>query len=385
MKPSRFRYLPLLLLFLLLFGCGGEKEGVYEEEGAYGKEMPAAPEMAKSSVRDRSTDSSVAEMKESAPAEVSPGASHPKKAEERKRIYSGYSRLMVDDVEEQKDNISRIAEESGGYVESVYESTIIIRIPAESFEIIFSAILKLGEIINKSIETYDVTEYFRDLSVRLEIAEKTRTRLYVLLEKTDDVEERLKILREIKRLTEQIERIRLTLDLLERQIALSRITIELIPRLPVEDQDRQSIPFYWIANLKPLYPSLGELKGKIDFELSDDFAVFTDERIFRAESPDGIRVRVSSTENKPEGDSMFWQKALSYHLGKFYRETDELEFEDVQAVLFLSKDRKPFYYLVGVAAVKKTLFVIEVFFPDEAIFRENIAVIKEALAGFQVR
>jgi len=330
-------------------------------------------------------DSSGAEMQASTPVEVSSDASAPEKAEERKRIYSGYSRLMVNDVEEQKENISRIAEESGGYVESIYESTIIIRIPAENFDTIFSAILKLGEIINKSIETYDVTEYFRDLSVRLEIAEKTRTRLYVLLEKTDDVKERLRILREIKRLTEQIERIKLTLDLLERQIALSRITVELIPRLPVEEQDRRSIPFYWIANLKPLYPSLGELKGKIDFELSDDFAVFTDERIFRAESPDGIRVRVSSTENQPEGDSIFWQQALSYHLGKFYRETDELECEDVQAVLFFSKDRKPYYYLVGVVAEEKTLLVIEVFFPDEVIFRENIAVIKEALAGFQVR
>jgi len=370
----------------MLFGCGEKEEVVeYRGEGAYSKEVPAAPDMAKSAAPVRSLDSSGAEMQVSTPAEVSPGASPPEKVEERKRIYSGYSRLMVDDVEEQKENISRIAEESGGYVESVYESTIIIRIPAESFDTIFSAILKLGEIINKSIETYDVTEYFRDLSVRLEIAEKTRTRLYVLLEKTDDVKERLRILREIKRLTEVIERIKLTLDLLERQIALSRITVELIPRLPAEEQDRQSIPFYWIANLKPLYPSLGDLKGKIDFKLSDDFAVFTDERIFRAESPDGIRVRVSSTENQPEGDSMFWQKALSYHLGKFYRETDELEFEAVQAVLFLSKDRKPFYYLVGVAAVRETLFVIEVFFPDEAIFRENIAVIKEALAGFGLR
>lgn len=119
--------------------------------------------------------------------------------------------------------------------------------------------------------------------------------------------------------------------------------------------------------------------------MSDDFAVFTGERIFRAESPDGIRVRVSSTENQPEGDSRFWQNALSFHLGKFYRETDELEFEDVQAVLFLSKDRKPFYYLVGVAVEQETLFVIEVFFPDEAIFKENIAEIKEAFAGFGLR
>jgi len=142
-------------------------------EGAYHEEMPAAPEMAKSAAPARSLDSSGAEMTVSTPVEVSSDTSAPEKVEERKRIYSGYSRLMVDDVEEQKENISRIAEESGGYVESVYEGTIIIRIPAESFDTIFSAILKLGEIINKSIETYDVTEYFRDLSVRLEIAEKT--------------------------------------------------------------------------------------------------------------------------------------------------------------------------------------------------------------------
>ena len=222
-------------------------------------------------------------------------------AQERRRIYSGSARLLVDDIGERKRAIALLAEEQGGYVEATYERSIVVRVPAGRFQEIFERLLTFGEVQHKSVETQDVTEAYSDLQARLGLAEKTRERLYALLEKTSDVEERLRILREIKRLSEEIERFRLTLELLDRQIAFSRIGVELVPRLDAEQQGRQGIPFRWIAALDPVSPSLGRLDGRVNLDLGDDFAVFSRERIFRAEGPDGTRVRVGTTANRPPG------------------------------------------------------------------------------------
>ena len=174
---------------------------------------------------------------------------------------------------------------------------------------------KLGEVANKVIETYDVSDTLRDQETRLRLAERARERLYQLLERSSDVKERLAILREIKRLTEEIEQVRLSLELLKNQIALSRITVELIPRQPEGEPRRAGIPFPWVAALNPLYPSLPRSAGKAVPVLSDDFAVFRKEAGFRAESPEGTRVRLGGTRNTPQGDAAFWQKALIFHLG----------------------------------------------------------------------
>ena len=90
---------------------------------------------------------------------------------------------------------------------------------ASKFDGLFAAVLEFGDVLFKSAETVDVSEAFSDLSSRLDIAEKARERLYILLGKTDDVDERLKILREIRRLTEEIEQIRLTLTGLSKLVA----------------------------------------------------------------------------------------------------------------------------------------------------------------------
>lgn len=309
----------------------------------------------------------------------------PVKPEDRMRVYSGFCRLRVESVEKTESRIFSIAGQNGGYVESSYSGKIIIRIPAEKFGDIFSAILGLGEVIHKTIETYDVTEQFQDLTARLEIAEKTRERLYVLLEETDDVEERFRILKEIKRLTDEIESIRLNLEMIKNQISFSRITVELIARLAQGPAGKEKIPFLWIRNLDPLYGSLRHIKGRVAFELGDEFAVFEKEDPFRAESAEGTRVRLGTTRNEPAGDSSFWQKALSYYLGKYYKETVDFEFGEVKGVIFASKDAESFYYLAGVAIDNDTIYVVEIFFPDRAAFDKRRYEIKESLEGFSVK
>lgn len=393
------------LLFVLFQGCSKsepyqgthKRERAYEEkeydadyaEAEYGLSESDVPEPA-SLMKEPSSESGSAGDSAAAqqPVEFS---DTPETPDQRKRIYSGYCSIRVDSVENRKVEIFSLAEETGGYVESAFSGIIVIRVPAEKFDEIFETVLGLGEVVHKSIETYDVTEYFRDLSVRLEIAEKTRDRLYKLLEKTDDVDERVELLREIRRLTDEIERIRQNLEMIKKQISFSRITIELIPRLTGQTEDKNSIPFGWIRELDPLYVSLPRLKGRISIELEDGFAVFVKEESFRAESPEGTRVRVGTTPNEPEGDMVFWQEAIAYHLNSFYKATEELDLGRVRAVLFTSKDTKPFYYLTGVASAdsgasrNKTLYIIEIFFPDTAALELRLDGIIKSLEGFGAR
>jgi hypothetical protein len=309
----------------------------------------------------------------------------PQKPAERKRIYSGFCRLIVDEVEKAKTDLTQFAERNGGYVESAYENTIVLRVPAARFRELFEAILDRGELLYKSIETFDVSDYFRDQEIRLRTAERARDRLYTLLGRTDDVEERLAILREIKRLSEEIESIRLRLESLERQISFSRITVELVPRLPVGEIRKEDIPFAWIASLEPVYGSLPRLRGRVKLQLGEEFAVLEERRAFRAESSGGTRVRIGSTRNSPRGDEVFWQRALLHHLQPFYRQAEALEAGLVRGVLFTSKDRNPYAYLVAVQIKGGKLYVVEVFFPDAEAKEQHLEDIREALGSMEVR
>jgi hypothetical protein len=377
-KNTFFCFILLIIWSIFFLNCAGMREGASPVDERYAKSGEVAYEEESLSI----DETGKAEPDTETAALLSEETQEPK---ERLRIYTGFTELIVDKVDESKRSIMQIAQQSGGYVESVQENSIIIRVPAARFFDIFQQVLSLGQVHSKSIESIDVTEYYQDISTRLQVAEITRARLYKLLDKTTDTEERVKILQEIRRLTEEIEKLKLTQELLEQQIAFSRIIIQLIPRLAQQVFSRDEIPFYWIAILDPLYPRLDNYYKEIEFSLDDDFAVFSRENRLRTETADGIRVRISATANNPEGDSLFWQRALDFHLGKFYKSTEKYDFNQVKAVLFESKDAKPFYYLVGVYIDKDTIFVIEAFFPDSAARQAKFNSVKQAIENFKVK
>ena len=361
-------------LLALCVGCAGGMSGAKKAHAPAGKEVGVDLEE-RQIVSDRGETGTSLEK----------SAYVPLKPEDRKRVYSGFCQVRVESVEKTRSRIFSIAEQSGGYVESSYSDNIIIRVPAERFREVFKTIVDLGEVIDKTIETYDVTEEYQDLTARLEIAERTRERLYKLLEETDDVEERIRILKEIKRLTDEIESIKQNLEMIKQQISFSRITVGLVARLTQQPEGKEKIPFDWIGKLDPLYASVRSLKGTIELELGGEFAVFEKDVAFRAESAEGTRVRVGTTRNEPLGDSSFWQKALSHFLRNYYKETVEFESGKVRGVIFTSKDADPFYYLVGVVTQKDTIYVIEAFFPDGASLDKRLDGIKESIGGFDVK
>ncbi|MBN2049780.1 MAG: DUF4349 domain-containing protein [Spirochaetales bacterium] len=385
-------YSVFFLVLAVFSGCasfgGGYKEAAgYPDYDEYETRdlAPAPLSMAKSSAP--IAEETVAPMSMSVDTIAEAQSPPPEEPVRRLKVYSGFSRLIVEDPEETRNTIADLATDNGGYVEGIWGNLVVIRVPAEWFNELFQKILALGRVDYKNIETVDVTEYFTDLSTRLEIAERTRERLYTLLEKTEDVEERLKILREIRRLTEEIEGIRNTLASLEKMIAFSRIQVELVPRLAEDSGLRQTIPFPWIAGLHPLYPSLGAPVKKPELSLGEGFAVFSEDEVYRAEDPLGVRVRISGTVNQPVGDTAFWQEALAFHLSPLYAEAERVELQDgaIKGVLFTSKDKDPFYFLVAQEVVGDRIVVIEVFFPDARALEKMREPVFTALQGAVLR
>lgn len=294
---------------------------------------------------------------------------------ERLRIYNGSAGLIVENPEDTRTDLEKITRDSGGYVESSYSDYLVLRVPAEDFDEIFKIILTMGKVDFSRVETWDVTEAFADTERQLLTAEETRNRLYVLLERSTDPTERARILREIGRLTEEIESLKQQLSTLSARIAFSRITVQLTPRIQ-GDFSRENIPFSWIAYLDPLFPAGAKLKGKLSLNPGNDFAVFTKESIYMAESSEGVSIMVSTVENSPRGDNDFWHRALIFHLEPYYSSLKEINItlgsRELPGVELVSKDRDPFKYFVGVISDGRNLHIVEIFSPDSTVSFDSL-------------
>ncbi|TFH06164.1 MAG: DUF4349 domain-containing protein [Spirochaetales bacterium] len=288
----------------------------------------------------------------------------------RLRVYSADMELSVGSVQETRQEIIDYAEGIGGYIESSGSAPggeyLVIRVPAEHFDQALAQIQSYGEVLSRSVQTADVTDQFFDLERRLEIATSARDRLYQLLERSEEADERVAILRDIRRLTEEIEQLRSSLESLSRLIQFSRIAVQLRARIQTNQLFLERIPFAWIAQLDPLQVTVWSADAPFDVAVPSQFAVFDAQNRVQAESADGVRIRIGGRPNNPVGDASFWQQALEYHLGPLYKSAEPVRIGDFMGVILVSKDPKPFSFLIAVVPRGQELIVAEVFFPDAA-------------------
>jgi hypothetical protein len=361
--PARTAYLLVVVtaVVVALTGCMGaadayDRASVYEESFDSGAEFPAEPLAARSPAPVAVADALGDDLP---PTSEAPTA-------ERLRVYTADLQLSVVSVEQVRRQIMDLVEGAGGYVESSSEDALVVRVPAADFQTLLDEMESFGEIVARSVQTADVTDDYFDLERRLEIAEASRDRLYVLLERATEPEERVAILRDIRRLSEEIERLRSSLDSLSRLIEYSRITVQLRARIQTSASLRDRIPFRWIRRLDPLATTIGEADALIPVELPPEFAVFRSDTQIRAESAEGVRVRIGGRANEPAGDASFWQEALAYHLGPLYRSVEKIDLGALKGIALESKDPNPHVYLIAVARRGDELIVAEVFFPNRA-------------------
>ena len=167
---------------------------------------------------------------------------------ERLLVYSGRLDAAVGNVDEALDAARAMAEELGGYFQSLSDETITIRVPASRWEEALARVAMIGRILNRQIEAADVTEEVVDLRLRLRNSLALGKRLEELLQMAKTVEETLKVEKELNRIRTEIERLEGRLQFLSDRIAFSTLVIRFVEVTNAPTRP-QALPFPWLRAL----------------------------------------------------------------------------------------------------------------------------------------
>ena len=301
-------------------------------------------------------------------------------------VYLGYLKLRVKRLLEAVDAITAKVEALQGYIESLTQTVVVVRVPAGDFEAAMAAFAELGTVLARRVKALDVTEKFTDLRGRLVVARDTRDRLLALLEEVTDTKERLRILQEVKRLTEQIESIEARLRTLKNLVDYYTITLELESVVASTRAVVHRSPFPWVRGLQAHLQTLGAGAGAVRLPVPDGFVFFDQADAWRAQAADTTVLRAGRVDNEPRGTSAWWSDAVRHEMvGRDEEEVEEGTAGGMAWRVFRNKDVQPRSWLVGVQAQGAHVFVVEAFFPNQAAFDRHRDAVVEGLQSFRVK
>jgi len=150
-------------------------------------------------------------------------------------VYNASVSLTVRNQDSTMSRIEKLATKEDGYVVSKSNYKIVIRIDTKQMNGILETIMKEGKVDSKNISTRDVSDEYADVQIRLDNAEKARTRYLELLAKAENVEAALKVEKELERLNTEIDQLRGQLKKMEHDVRYSTITVNVYekPKLGV--------------------------------------------------------------------------------------------------------------------------------------------------------
>ncbi len=140
-------------------------------------------------------------------------------------VYNANIGITVKNSDSTISQITRIAAEQKGYVVSKSNYQITIRIESEKLDGTVTQVSKLGKLTRKSVSTTDVSDNYADIKIRLDNAEKARTRYLELLAKAENVEAALKVEKELERLNTEIDQLRGQVIKMEHDVRFSTLTV----------------------------------------------------------------------------------------------------------------------------------------------------------------
>ncbi len=206
----------------------GEMEVVVEEAGSSGYPAPVVIDREKG-------EWSIAEDEETVQSPYEPDSSLYADID-RMIVRTGNVMLVVNDVPIAIDEITALADGSGGYVVSsrVWKSgerlvgSISFRVPAEYFSEAIETLRELAvDVTSESTSSKDVTEEYVDLTAKLKNLEATEQQLLAILEKAETVEDILNVQTELSKTRGEIEQTKGRMQYLERTSATSLIEVYL--------------------------------------------------------------------------------------------------------------------------------------------------------------
>ena len=179
------------------------------------------------------------------------------KATPRKIIYTGIVDLIVDDFDGSEGRLVQLVEEQEGYLAGSElhnqpglprSGTWTVRVPTKHFTAFMQAVVKLGEVRKRTVNSQDITDTYFDRAARLKADETEEKSLLGLLEKTQGrVEDILKVREQLRTVRGQIEENKSQLQRWDKDVDLATVTVKLLDR-------RDYTP--------PLLPDFGSTLGR---------------------------------------------------------------------------------------------------------------------------
>ncbi|HUN80120.1 MAG TPA: DUF4349 domain-containing protein, partial [Phycisphaerae bacterium] len=167
-------------------------------------------------------------------------------------VYTANFCCVVKDVDVAVTTMQKVAEELGGYLVELRETSVTIRVPSPRFRDATDRVERLGQVSRRDIRADDVTDEYVDLDARLKNAKAMRERLQALRSKADDIKAALEVEKEIARVSEEIERLQGKIELLKNRIAFSTITVSFERVVHVDPPSQiTTLPFAWLTELNP--------------------------------------------------------------------------------------------------------------------------------------
>lgn len=163
-------------------------------------------------------------------------------ADDRRVIRNGYVELVVDDILVATDEVTDLAEEYGGFVESLGSSSdrddeaaaeeirsgwATLRVPAEDLDAVRTALGDIGEVTSTEISENDVTSQAIDLEARIDATQVSVDRLTDLMEQAGSVGDLLDAEAALSERQAQLESYQRELEHLEDQVAMSTLHVDL--------------------------------------------------------------------------------------------------------------------------------------------------------------
>ena len=313
--------------------------------------------------------------------------------EGRKMIFTAHYFMTVLDVKSAQDALQRRAESLGGYVQSINDESMTLRIPLDKANGFLGELGKFGTINSRSISGRDVTSEMVDMEIRLENLELMRRRLQALADQGGSkVEQLLEVERELGRVTTEIERYKGQLKLLTNQVDYVTVMLNMNAELPPGELVRR-IPIDWVANLgQDLWndvPVNGEYGYAFDVDLPPQFTVvsyFKDPGVTYAISSDEGVIKLSCKADFKGATDEFWRGLLKRgftEAGNFTVEAEsELETGEGLTGYILSGKRMinqvTFGYQIMAVRFDDELYLYE-FWAPEAVFDGLKDRVKESL------
>jgi hypothetical protein len=243
---------------VLLSGCGSPGFNLLDSKEAYQFHTGETAKVVNPATgMDKEPDAA----KTPSPAELPrAGATPPASAQEaRKIIYDGHFVVAVSDLPQAQDRLKTMTSEMGGYLQSLSDEEVVVRVPSARFDEAVHSLARLGTILQRQIKAQDVTDVVTDLRMRLDNAKALKEKVQALLEKAGTLQATVEMEKELARLALEIERLEGALAKIDNQITFGTLTVTF--RSPGNyPQINPQLPFDWLRGVG--LEQLMQFKGK---------------------------------------------------------------------------------------------------------------------------